>query len=311
MLFSITILNQENRQGKYMHIKNLLSIYGELIKAKQTILLLYTAVFSYIITVVEQSVSFEWFNFLFLILSLFLAVSGTTQLNMYIDRDIDAIMERTKNRPLPRGMVSPMTVLFNGIILTSIGILIAFLTFGWLTALIIFLGFFFDVVIYSILLKRRTKWSIIFGGIAGGLPAMAARIAVLESVDWIGLMFLIFILCWIPVHILTLALIPKNYNGYKEAKVPMWPVVSSKNQTMRVIAIGAFLSSLTLYEIAQIMDANAIIRIIIGICSFSLILIVIKSLIKPSDKLTFLIFKIASLYMIIGFFLIYLGVVFS
>ncbi len=136
-----------------MNTKNLLSIYGELIKAKQTILLLYTAVFSYLITVVELNESFKWFNFLFLILSLFLAVSGTTQLNMYIDRDIDAIMERTKNRPLLSGKVSPMTVLINGIILTSIGILIAYLTLEWLTALIIFLGFFFDVVIYSILLK--------------------------------------------------------------------------------------------------------------------------------------------------------------
>ena len=293
-----------------MNTKNLLSIYGELIKAKQTILLLYTAFFSYLITVVELGESFKWVNFLILILSLFLAVSGTTQLNMYIDRDIDAIMERTKNRPLPSGKVSPMTVLINGIILTSIGILIAYLTLEWLTALIIFLGFFFDVVIYSILLKRRTKWSIIFGGIAGGLPAMAARTAVLQSVDWIGLLFLIFILCWIPVHILTLALIPKNYNGYKEAKIPMWPVVSSKNQTMRVIAIGAFLSSLTLYEIAQLLDSNGIIRIIIGICSFSLIIIVIKNFIKPSDKLTFLIFKMASLFMIIGFLLLYLGVVF-
>ena len=294
-----------------MNTKNLLSIYGDLIKAKQTILLLYTAVFSYLISVVDLRVTFNLFTFLFIILSLFLAVSGTTVLNMYIDRDIDAIMERTKDRPLPSGKVSPKTVLINGIILTFIGVLIAYLTLGWLTALIIFLGFFFDVVIYSILLKRRTKFSIIFGGVAGGLPAMAARTAVLQGVDWIGLLFLIFILCWIPVHILTLALLPKNYNGYKEAKIPMWPVVSSKTQTMRVIAIGAFLSSLTLYEISQIMDANAIIRIIIGICSFSLIIIVIRNLIKPSDKLTFLIFKIASLFMLLGFLLLYLGAVFS
>jgi protoheme IX farnesyltransferase len=228
---------------------------------------------------------------------------------MYIDRDIDAIMERTKDRPLPSGKVSPPTVLINGIILTLIGLLIAFFTLNWLTTLVIFLGFFFDVVIYSIWLKRRTKFSIIFGGIAGGLPAMAGRIVVLGSFDWIGLLFVIFILTWIPVHILTLALIPKNYNGYKEAKVPMWPVVSSKIQTMRVIAIGAFLSSLTLYEIAQIQNPNPIIRIIIGICSVFLLILVLKNLIKPSNRLTFLIFKIASLYMILGYLMLYLGVV--
>ncbi|MHA2473599.1 MAG: UbiA family prenyltransferase [Promethearchaeota archaeon] len=293
-----------------MRLKNLFSVYGELIKARQTILLIYTAAFSYLITAVESSVRFNWFDFLFLILSLFLAVSGTTALNMYIDRDIDAIMERTKDRPLPAGKISPRTVFINGIILTFIGILIAFLFLDWLTGLIIFLGFFFDVVIYSILLKRRTKFSIIFGGVAGGLPAWAGRTIILQSLDWIGFLFLLFILTWIPVHILTLALIPKNYDGYKEAKVPMWPVVSSKTQTMRVIAIGAFISSLTLYESAQLLDSNGIVRIIIAICSVLLIIIVIKNLLKPSNKVTFLIFKIASIYMILGFLLLYLGVVF-
>jgi len=287
-----------------------LSIYGELIKAKQTILLLYTAIFSYLISLVEQSKPFDWWPFLHLLLSLFLAVSGTTVLNMYFDRDIDAIMERTKDRPLPSGKVSSSTVLINGVILTFLGVLIAVLTLNLLTAFIIFLGFFVDVVVYTNLLKRRTKFSIVFGGIAGGLPALAGRTIILGRVDWIGLIFLMFILSWIPVHILTLALIPKNYNGYKKAKVPMWPVVSSKNQTMRVIAIGAFISSLMLYECAQLLEANAVVRIIIGICSVFLIIIVIKNLLKPSNKLTFMIFKVASLFMLLGFLLLYLGVVF-
>ncbi|MCK4383922.1 MAG: protoheme IX farnesyltransferase [Candidatus Lokiarchaeota archaeon] len=287
-----------------------MSIYGELIKAKQTILLLYTAIFSYLISLVELSKPFDWFSFLFLLLSLFLAVSGTTVLNMNFDRDMNAIMERTKDRPLPSGKVSSLTVLINGIILTFLGILISYLFFGWLTALVILFGFFFDVVIYSIWLKRRTKFSIIFGGIAGGLPAMAGRVAVLGHLDEVGMYFLLFILAWIPVHILTLALLPKNFNGYKEAKVPMWPIVSSKSQTMRVITFGAIVSILTLYRIAHILGANAIIRIIIFICDLFLFILVIKNLMKPSNKLTFLIFKVASLFMILGFLLLYLGVVF-
>ncbi len=272
--------------------------------------MLYTAIFSYLITVVELSESFNWFIFLNLLLSLFLAVSGATVLNMYIDRDIDAIMERTKDRPLPSGRVSASTVLINGTVLTFLGIFIAFLTLGWLTGLVIFFGFFFDVVIYSIWLKMRTKFSIIFGGIAGGLPAMAGRIAVLGHLDEVGMEFLLFILAWIPVHILTLALLPKNFDGYKEAKVPMWPVVSSKSQTMRVIALGAVVSSMTLYRMAHLLRASAIIRIIIFICDLLFLILVIKNLITPSNKLTFLIFKIASLYMILGFLSLYLGVVF-
>ena len=291
----------------YLNIKSVLSIYGELIKAKQTILLLYTAIFAYLISVVELSQPFNWFVFPYLLLSLFLAVSGATVLNMYLDRDIDAIMERTKDRPLPSGKVSASTVLINGIVLTSLGIFIAFLTLGWLTGLVIFFGFFFDVVIYTIWLKRRTKFSIIFGGIAGGLPAMAGRIVVLGYFDEVGMEFLLFILAWIPVHILTLALLPKNFDGYKKAKIPMWPVVSSEKQTMRVIALGAVVSFMTLYRIAHLLRASAIIRIIIFICDLLLLILVVKNLVKPSNKLTFLIFKIASLFMILGFLLLYLG----
>ncbi|MFX0034904.1 MAG: protoheme IX farnesyltransferase [Candidatus Hermodarchaeota archaeon] len=293
-----------------MEISSLLSIYGEIIKAKQTILLLYTAIISYFITVVEFRLNINWVNFIFVILSLFLAISGSTALNMYIDRDIDAIMERTKDRPLPSGKVTPSLVLINGIVMTVLGVFIAFFLLNFYATLVIFLGFFFDVIVYSILLKRRTKFSIIFGGVAGGLPALAARVAILGLVDWIGLLFLIFILTWIPVHILTLALIPKNYKGYKEAKIPMWPVVSSEKGTMRVIATGAFFSSVSLYESAQLLDANGVIRIIIAICCVFLIYLTIKDLIKPSTRLTFIIFKVASLYMIMGFLMLYLGVVF-
>ena len=292
-----------------MNFKNIFTLFGELIKARQTVLLVYTGVFSYLITVASEAVEINWFNLLHLAISLYLAVSGTTVLNMYIDRDIDAIMERTKDRPLPSGKITASTVLIVGTLLTVIGIFLAFLTLNWLSALIIFFGFFFDVVVYSILLKRRTKFSIIFGGIAGGLPAWAGRVAITGSLDWVGFLLLIFILAWIPVHILTIALIPKNFEGYKKAKIPMWPVVSSEAQTMRVIAIGAFISSVALYEVMQLLDANGIIRIIWAVCCVVLLILSVKNVIKPTNKLTFLIFKIASLYMLLGFLLVLLGVI--
>jgi protoheme IX farnesyltransferase len=303
----------------FLDLKNVLTLFGELIKARQTILLVYTGVLAYLITVAENVIEINWFNLLHLVISLYFAVSGATVLNMYIDRDIDAIMERTKDRPLPSGKVTTSTVLTVGTVLTVTGIVLAFLTLNFVTALIIFLGFFFDVVVYSILLKRRTKYSIIFGGIAGGLPAWAGRTAILGSLpgigffglDWIGFLFLIFILAWIPVHILTIALIPKNFKGYKDAGIPMWPVVSSETQTMRVIAIGAFISSVALYEAARVLGANWIIRIIWGVLCLIIIGLVLKDLIKPSNKLTFLIFKIASLYMLLGFLLVFLGVLLS
>jgi protoheme IX farnesyltransferase len=129
---------------------------------------------------------------------------------MYIDRDIDAQMSRTKNRPLPLSGVSPRSILSQGIILTVLGILLCGVFVNFLTMIIVFLGFFFDVVVYSLWLKRRTRFSIIFGGIAGGLPAMAGRTAVLGVIDLVSLLVGFFVLSWIPLHILTLALILKD-----------------------------------------------------------------------------------------------------
>ena len=82
---------------------------------------------------------------------------------------------------------------------------------------------------------------------------MAGRVLAVQKIDLIGFLFLLFILTWIPIHILTLAMLPKNIKGYKDAGVPMWPVVSSMEETMRVIAGSAFLNMVILFSIACIL----------------------------------------------------------
>jgi protoheme IX farnesyltransferase len=291
-----------------MTFKKIISMYFDLIKAKQTLLLLFTSIFSYLISIRVESSAINWLDLILFSISMFMAISGATMLNMYVDHDIDKIMERTQCRPIPSGEISKDVVLINGIFVTVLGLLIGFIHLDWLTAFVIFLGAFFDYVIYSIWLKRRTKYSIIFGGIAGGLPAMAGRVLAVQKIDLIGFLFLLFILTWIPIHILTLAMLPKNIKGYKDACVPMWPVVSSLEETMRVIAGSAFLNMVILFLIACILDTNLIIRGIITACCLFVIYLVIKNLIKPSEKLTFTIFKIASMFMVLGFILTYVGV---
>ena len=291
-----------------MAFKNIVSMYFDLIKAKQTLLLLFTSIFSYLISIRVESSAINWLDLILFSISMFMAISGATMLNMYVDHDIDKIMERTQCRPIPSGEISKDVVLINGIFVTVLGLLIGFIHLDWLTAFVIFLGAFFDYVIYSIWLKRRTKYSIIFGGIAGGLPAMAGRVLAVQKIDLIGFLFLLFILTWIPIHILTLAMLPKNIKGYKDACVPMWPVVSSLEETMRVIAGSAFLNMIILFLIACVLDTNLIIRGTILVCCLLVIFLVIRNLIKPSEKLTFTIFKIASMFMVLGFILTYVGV---
>ncbi|QEE17151.1 protoheme IX farnesyltransferase [Promethearchaeum syntrophicum] len=289
-----------------MAFKNIASMYLDLIKAKQTLLLLFTAILSYLISFEFSEII--WLDLIIFSLSMFMAISGTTMLNMYVDHDIDKIMERTKCRPIPSGEISKEVVLINGIIVTVLGLILGFVFLDWLTALVIFLGAFFDYVIYSIWLKRKTRFSIIFGGIAGGLPSMAGRVLAVQRIDLISVLFLLFILTWIPIHILTLAMLPKNIKGYKEAGVPMWPIVRPLEETMRVIAGSAFLNMIILFLLACILDTNLLVRVIIAICCLIVIFLVIKNLIKPSEKLTFIIFKVASMFMVLGYLLTYIGV---
>ncbi|MFX1508260.1 MAG: heme o synthase [Promethearchaeota archaeon] len=286
-----------------------LSLYGELIKSKQTFLLIYTAVFAYLISSWGTNIIFH--QFLLFIVGLFFAVSGSTLLNMYIDRDIDALMERTKGRPLPSKRIPPSTVLKHGILFTTAGTLLIGIFIDLMTMLVVFLGFFFDVVVYSLLLKRRTRLSIIFGGIAGGLPAIAGRTAITGYVDFAAILMGLFVICWIPLHILTLALIPKNLEGYRNANIPMWPVVTNQTQTMRVITFSALLCALSIVLTGVALQVRIIPMLpLLGFSAY----ILYKSLINlknPSNETTFRIFKLASIYMAFAFLWLFIGVALS
>lgn len=284
-----------------------LSTYSELIKSKQTFLLLYTGIFGYLISAWGSGLNL--LNFIWFTIGLFFAISGSTLLNMYVDRDIDGLMERTKDRPLPSHRIPPSTVLKHGILFTMAGILAVGVFINLVTMIVVFFGFFFDVVVYSLLLKRRTRLSIIFGGIAGGLPSIAGRTAVIGYIDLAAILMGLFVLCWIPLHILTLALIPKNLEGYKNAKVPMWPVVSSQTQTIYVVTLSAILSASIIVLAGISLQINILVLLpLILFCAFILFQ-AFKNLREPSHERTFKIFKLASIFMAFAFLWLFLGVV--
>ncbi|MFX1252578.1 MAG: heme o synthase [Promethearchaeota archaeon] len=283
------------------------SLYKQLTKPKQTFLLLYTGIFAYLIS--AWGYNFNIFDLFWLIVGQFLAISGATMINMYWDRDIDAQMERTKQRPLPMKQVIPFTVLIYGVLSVVVGILITGLFLNFLTMVIGILGAFFDIVVYTILLKRRSRWSIVLGGIAGGLPAVGGRAAALGTLDLISLLLLFFVLCWIPVHNLSLALIPKTLKGYKDAQIPVLSLESGLSQTMRIIAFSAILTAIVIIMSALLLAIHPIILLIMIIFSLYLIYLSIGNLWRPSDTKTFKIFKFASMYMGLAFLFLFIGVV--
>ena len=287
-----------------------ISLFFELIKAKQTGLLVYTAIFSYLISSWTE-IGIVLSKLLWASIGLFFAVSGSTLLNMVVDSDIDALMERTKSRPIPSGRITSSTALKHGILFSFTGILIVGIFLNVVTMIVVLGGLIFDVIIYSMLLKRRTKYSIIFGGIAGGLPSIAGRAAATGTIDLISISLAFFVLSWIPLHILTLALIPKNLEGYQQANVPMWPVVSSRSSTIRVISLSAILCSLAIVLAGYLLGIYILLFLPLLLFSFYLITLSFLNLKQPTNQRTFKLFKLASIYMLISFFWFFIGVVVS
>lgn len=275
-----------------------LPLLGNLIKIKQTSILVFTGVIAYLIS--SQQTNISLINFLAFLIGIFLAISGSTLLNMYYDNDIDSQMARTMNRPIPNGMVRKSTVLVYGLIMCFSGIIIVSYD-NILTSGIVFLGILIDIGFYTILLKRRTKYSILFGGIAGGLPAIAGRIAYTNNLDIIALLLGLLVITWVPIHVLTLALVPDNLEGYRNAHIPMWPVVSSINETCRIIAISAIFTTLAYLLCIMLIRIDLIFCLPVILLGFSLIIISLLNLAKPNQALAFKTFKIASIFLALAF----------
>jgi len=151
----------------------------------------------------------------------------------YNDRDIDAIMDRTKQRPIPSGRISPHNALAFGLILAAISLVLAWLINIWAFALMGF-GLFDNIIVYSKWLKRTSRTNIILGGFSGGVPAMIGYVSVTTQNIEIGLIMAGLVFLWIPTHIWSLALHVRE--DYRKAGVPMLPVVSGEKKSVRIIA---------------------------------------------------------------------------
>ncbi len=236
--------------------------------------------------------------------SLFLAISGSTALNMVYDRDIDAKMARACFRPLPAGRVSVREALLLGLALSLAGI-------GWALALsalygaVVFAGWFFDVFIYTIWLKRRTPWSIVWGGVAGAMPILAGRALGAGQIDLIGLMLALAILLWIPTHMLTFGI--KYADQYRAAGVPVFPNTYGEWITRVTIAVSTGAATIAmLLATWQIGLEWRYFHLAIAL-SVALLLVTFASVVHRSPKLNFALYKMASLYMLSAMGIIMLG----
>lgn len=272
--------------------------YWPLIKSMQTALLTVTGIAGYMSARCPFT---HWTTMTGLIFSLLLSISGSTVLNMWYDRDIDSVMNRTHHRPIASGIVSAKEALWLGMLLSAAGVGLAALL-SPLYGLLIFGGIFFDVILYTILLKRRTCWSVVWGGIAGGMPILAGRALGMGSVDGIGIMLALAVLLWIPTHILTFSM--RYREDYAAAGIPTFPSTYGDQTTRAIIAIASMLAAVVMGGAAILIGVRQGSLHLLGILSGGLLVMALLMLLKPSSRLNFHLFKYASVYMLASMLLL-------
>ncbi len=272
-------------------IANKIRLYWPLIKSLQTGLLLATGIAGYL----SSRPPFSIPALLGLAASLFLAISGSTIMNMWYDRDIDAQMKRTHKRPAASGQLDHREIV-------AVGLTISFLGIGWafliapLYGLVVFGGWFFDVIVYTVWLKRRTCWSILWGGISGAMPILSGRALAVGEIEFVGILLGLSILFWIPTHTLTYSM--KFRNDYKNAGVPTFPETYGERFTRMTIAISSILAAIAIGWASVLIGLSAGLLSLIAVLTAVMLILAFATLRIHTDKMNFVLFRYASLYML-------------
>ena len=178
-------------------------------------------------------------NSLFLSLIILLCISigagAAGALNMWWDKEIDNMMERTSGRPLPSEKISSDDAFVFGASLSMFSVMFLGLVSNWLAAFLLGVTIFFYLVIYSIFLKKTTPQNIVIGGAAGAMPPLIGWVATTGTVTVEPLLLFLFIFLWTPPHFWSLAIITKD--DYAKASIPMFPVLYGVEKTRKLILI--------------------------------------------------------------------------
>ncbi len=290
------------------------AVYYELTKPKIWYLLVFTAFGAALTASNIYNIEISPATWLLMLFSVASGSAAANTLTNYHDRDIDAIMERTKDRPLPSKRIDPAVKARNfGLILAGISLVLAFgISFTttleqglWATAFIAF-GLVNNILIYSYVLKRNSRTNIILGGLCGGSPPMIGWVAVSMSDLWtMGLAMAGLVFIWIPMHIWALTLHFKE--DYNKVNVPMLTAVQSEKTSARAIAISTVV--MVLFSIAPFFITTQSGEAMVGavylwtaIASGALMVgLSAWVIVKPMEKAAWTLFKFSSPYLAVLF----------
>ena len=290
------------------------AVYYELTKPKIWYLLVFTAFGATLTASNIYNIEISPATWILMLFSVAAGSAAANTLTNYHDRDIDAIMERTKNRPLPSKRIYPAEKARNfGLALARISLVLAFgISFTttleqgiWATAFIAF-GLLNNIIVYSYMLKRNSRTNIILGGLCGGSPPMIGWVAVTTTDLWtMGLAMAGLVFIWIPMHIWALTLHFKD--DYNKVNVPMLTAVQSEKTSARAIAGSTFV--MVLFSIAPFFLTTESGESMVGsvylwtaIASGALMIILSAWVIaKPMEKASWTLFKFSSPYLAVLF----------
>jgi protoheme IX farnesyltransferase len=172
------------------------------------------------------------------VLAIALGSGAAGAINMWYERDIDALMARTANRPLPAGRVEPDDALALGVLLSIFAVLLMALATNFVAAALLVAAILFYVFVYTVWLKRRTPQNIVIGGAAGALPPLIGWAAVTGDIGWGAVALFAIIFFWTPPHFWALSLYRSG--EYAAAGVPMLPVVAGPRETKKQMLLYTF-----------------------------------------------------------------------
>ena len=290
------------------------AVYYELTKPKIWYLLVFTAFGAALTASNIYGIEISPATWMLMLFSVAAGSAAANTLTNYHDRDIDAIMERTKDRPLPSKRIYPAVKARNfGLVLAGISLVLAFgisftTTFeqgAWATTFIAF-GLINNIIVYSYVLKRRSRTNILLGGLCGGAPPLIGWVAVSMSDLWtMGLAMAGLVFIWIPMHIWALTLHFKD--DYIKVNVPMLTVVQSEKTSARIIAGSTVV--MVLFSIAPFFITTESGEEMVGavylwtaIASGALMIALsIWVISKPMEKAAWTLFKFSSPYLAVLF----------
>ena len=222
-------------------LRQVVSDYVEMTKPRVQSLLLFSTVSTMLIAG-EPSLSLVALT----CLGGYLSAGGAGAVNHWFDRDLDAAMKRTADRPVASGRVAPTAALVYGLVLAALAVVVLAVGVNPLAAALSFAGFLGYTLVYTVWLKRSTPQNIVIGGAAGAVPPLVGWAAVTGGLGWTALYLFAIVFYWTPPHFWALSLLMKD--DYAKAGVPMLPVVRGERETRKQI----LLYSLLLYAVTQL-----------------------------------------------------------